>query len=137
MVDVGARIRPLMVDKRRIGWVRVVHLSERRALRRWVTDDIAFVEILLPTALTRDEIRVLNLGELRSLSRLVQAMTAIDLRLYAHISAFVMTGAALVLPGNGTHECRERVVSMPGGKERHHGPPIRLAFRLPCAELPD
>jgi len=93
MVDVGARIRPLIVDKRRVGWVRGVHLAERRALRRWVTDDIEFVEILLgmATTLTRDEIRDLNLREIRSLSRLVQAMTDSDLRLYAYISAFVTT----------------------------------------------
>ncbi len=36
LIEVGARIRPLYVGKERVGWVRGFHLSEQRALKRWV-----------------------------------------------------------------------------------------------------
>ena len=52
LIEVGARIRPLLVGKRRVGWVRGIHLTERRALRRWVSDEVEFVEILLTMATT-------------------------------------------------------------------------------------
>ena len=46
LIEVGARIRPLYVYGKRTGWVRGVHLSERKALRRWVTDEIGSLERL-------------------------------------------------------------------------------------------
>jgi hypothetical protein len=54
LLDIGARIRPLRVAGERVGWVRGVHTSERRALKRWLTDDVEFIEhlILLGTTLS-------------------------------------------------------------------------------------
>jgi hypothetical protein len=43
LLDVGARIRPLFIGDRQTGWVRGVHLSERKALKRWVYNEIDFV----------------------------------------------------------------------------------------------
>lgn len=122
LVDVGARIRPLHVGTNRVGWVRGVHLSERKALRRWVTDDIEFVEILLcmATSLPVEYIRNLSLVEFRSLSRVVKAMSDSDLRLYPFISAFVTTSQSEQLwfsKGTTLTSFTERIVKMPDGAE--------------------
>ena len=96
LLDVGARIRPLRVAGARIGWVRGVHTSERRALKRWLTDDIEFIEhlILLGTTLSMEEIHDLSMVEMRSVSRVIREMTESDMRLYPFTSAFVTTNVS-------------------------------------------
>jgi hypothetical protein len=83
LFEVGARIRPLLIGKERVGCIRGVHLTERKALKRWITNVIEFVEHLLRlgTTLTVDDIRDLSLIELRSLSRVVKAISESDLKL--------------------------------------------------------
>jgi hypothetical protein len=121
LVDVGARIRPLLVGDRRIGWVRGVHPSERKMLKRWIFDEVEFIEqlLLLGTTLTLDEIQALSMIEMRSLSRVVRAMTDSDIRLYPYISAFVTTSVSEQLwfsKGVEATAFRERVVTLPDGK---------------------
>jgi hypothetical protein len=121
LLEVGARIRPLFVDKRRVGWIRGVHLSERKALKRWITNEVEFIEHLLglATTLTPEEIRDLNLIELRSLSRVVKAMSDSDLKLYSYISAFVTTSHSEQLwysQGTAITSFPERWVTLPDGK---------------------
>jgi hypothetical protein len=89
LVEVGARIRPLFTGGKQIGWVRGVHPSERKPLKRWVFGETNVIERLLQlgTTLTVDEIRGLSMIEMRSLMRLVRAMTDSDLRLYPFISS--------------------------------------------------
>ena len=96
LLDVGARIRPLLVGTKQVGWVRGVHLSERKALKRWVTDEVDFVFHLmrLGTSLSEEDIRDLNIVELRSLSRIVRSMTESDTRLYPYLNAFVTTSVS-------------------------------------------
>ena len=122
LLEVGARIRPLCIGKLRVGRVRGVHLSERRTLKRLITNDIEFVEILLSmaTTLSREEIQQLSLLELRTLSRLVKAMSDSDLELYAYISAFVTTSQSEQLwysQGTTLSSFRNRVIPMPDGKQ--------------------
>ena len=59
LLEVGARIRPLLVTGARVGWVRGVHPAERKALKRWLTDEIELIEhlMMLGTTLTIGEIR--------------------------------------------------------------------------------
>ena len=115
LLDIGARIRPLLVNEARVGWVRGVLPSERKALQRWITDDVEMIEhlLLLGTTLTIEEIRDLNMLEMRSLSRIVRAMTESDLKLYAYIGAFVTTGTSEQLwysKGTSIANFRDRVV---------------------------
>lgn len=49
LIEVGARIRPLFVDGKQIGWVRGIHLQERRVLRRWVRDPNDYVALTYRT----------------------------------------------------------------------------------------
>jgi hypothetical protein len=84
LLEVGARVRPLLVGDQRIGWVRGVHPSERNALKGWIFDEFELIEhlLLLGTTLTVDDIRSLSMVEMRSLLRVIRAMTDGDLRLY-------------------------------------------------------
>jgi len=134
LIEVGARIRPLIVEHKKVGWVRGVHLSERKALKRWISDEVEFIEhlLLLATTLTLDEIRDLSLTELRSLSRVVSEMTESDLRLYSFVSAFVSTSLSEQLWFSRATEpttFRDRVVSLPDGKQ------IKLALPSDQARL--
>src|SRR5208282_3079660 len=47
MLDQGARIRPLFAGKEQIGWIRGLHLSERKLLGRWIFDTNDFVAAVL------------------------------------------------------------------------------------------
>lgn len=121
LIEVGARIRPLLAGGKRVGWVRGVHLFERKALKRWVADEIDFVMHLmrLGTSLSEEEIRDLNIVELRSLSRVVRTMTESDTRLYPYLHAFTTTSVSEQLwysQGTALTAFRERFVDLPDGK---------------------
>jgi len=62
LLDVGARIRPLYVGEVKVGWVRGVHLTERKALQRWVYDDLDIIEqiLLLGTSFNKNEISAMG-----------------------------------------------------------------------------
>ena len=93
LLDVGARVRPLLVENQRVGWVRGVFPSERRMLKLWIEDEIEYIEhlLLLGTSLALEEIWALSPPELRSLARVVREMTASDARLYGYLPAYVTT----------------------------------------------
>src|SRR5271163_2877905 len=38
LIETGARIRPLMANAKQIGWVRGLHMHERKILTRWIVD---------------------------------------------------------------------------------------------------
>jgi hypothetical protein len=121
LVDIGARIRPLLVEGRRIGWIRGVHLTERKQLQRWITDEIEFgIHLIgLGTSFTEDEVRSMSIVEIRSLSRIVQRMTDSDLKLYPYLSPFVTTSISEQLwysKGAYATTFRDREVRMPDGK---------------------
>ena len=96
LLEVGARVRPLFVGKERIGWVRGVHLSERKQLKRYITDPLELLShiVLLGTTISREYLRSLSSMELRSLVRVVTEMTNSDLRLYPYMGAFVTTSTS-------------------------------------------
>jgi hypothetical protein len=47
LLEVGARIRPLLCGKERIGWVRGVHMAERKNLKRYFSDPMELVALML------------------------------------------------------------------------------------------
>ena len=121
LLEVGARIRPLLVTGARVGWVRGVHPSERKALKRWITDEVELIEhlILLGTTFTIEEIRNLSMIEMRSVSRVIREMTESDLRLYPFISAFVTTNTSEQMwysHGALLASFRDKAVTLPDGK---------------------
>jgi hypothetical protein len=124
LLEVGARIRPLLVGDQRIGWIRGVHPSERKALKRWIFDEIELIEhlLLLGTTLALKDIRSLSMVEMRSLSRVIRAMTDSDLRLYPYISAFVTTNLSEQLwysKGTEVTAFQERIIPLPIERNRN------------------
>jgi len=120
ILDVGARIRPLYVGPKQVGWVRGVHLSERRVLQRWIYDDLDMVEqiLLLGTSFGKEQIAELSSPELRSISRVVAEMTESDSKLYPYLRAFCTTTASEQLwfgLGTTLTAYRNRVVELPDG----------------------
>lgn len=118
LLEVGARIRPLYVGKERIGWVRGVHLSERKQLKRYVHDHIELLThvVLLGTSISKEYMRSLSAVELRGLLRVVTEMTNSDLRLYPFMSPFVTTSTSEQLwhaHGRELTAVRKRKIEMP------------------------
>jgi hypothetical protein len=118
LLEVGARVRPLLVGDQRIGWIRGVHPAERKALKRWIFDEIELIEhlLLLGTTLALEDIRSLSMVEMRSLSRVMRAMTDSDLRLYPYISAFV-SEQLWYSKGTEVTAFQERIIPLPDGKK--------------------
>jgi hypothetical protein len=121
IIEQGARVRPLMADGKQIGWVRGLHVSERRILTRWVFDVNDFIATVVKTCttLTEDEINDLSSHELRRLAELISQMTARDLSLYPYLSAFVTTSPSENLwfsRGVTLSSYDNRVIHFPDGR---------------------
>jgi hypothetical protein len=121
LLDFGARIRPLIVDKTQIGWVRGFHGSERRILNRWVysSNDYIAKSLAITTTLTTEEIEDLTALEIKNLVELVRNMTDYDFSLYPYLSAFSTTSASENLwngKGGQIASFENRKVEMPDGK---------------------
>lgn len=122
LIEVGARIRPLMVGDQQVGWVRGLHQQERRMLKRWVRNPSDFVlnTLSLATTLTKEEIEGMNAVECRSLIEVVQRMTEYDLSLYPYMSAYVSTNSSETLwygRGERLTNYEEKMVMLPDGKQ--------------------
>lgn len=122
LLDIGARIRPLMVGETRIAWVRGLHLTERKVLNRWYTNSREFVEysLLLATTLTREELSSCTGREIFHLAKLVKEMTEFDLSLAPYMSAFSTTSTSENLwygKGRVLTSFENKVITMPDGAE--------------------
>jgi hypothetical protein len=93
LIEQGARIRPLMVSGKQLGWIRGVFSTEHKLLQRWVPDQNEFMVqmFLLATSLTRDEIDQLTGQEVYSLARAIRLMREYDLSLFPYLNAFSTT----------------------------------------------
>jgi len=122
LLDLGARIRPLVVDKKQLGWVRGIHPSERRIIDRWIyaQDDLVLNILGLTTTFTTAELEDFNSTEIRGLLNIVKKMTEYDVSLYPYLAAYVTTMSSENLwHGKGTRvsSFENRVVSLPDGKQ--------------------
>src|SRR5271154_284032 len=96
LIDIGARIRPLMVAGKRVAWVRGLHVTERKILNRWNTGSSEFVEctLLLATTLTREQLNNCTGREVFQLAKLVKEMTEFDLSLAPYMTAYSTTSSS-------------------------------------------
>ena|SRR5271166_979796 len=122
LIEVGARIRPLLVDDKQVGWVRGVHLQERRILKRWVRDPNDYVALTLQnaTTFTREEIEAMQAYEIRSLVEVVRRMSDYDLSLYPYLQAYATTASSEALwygKGESLVSFETKVLNMPDGKK--------------------
>src|SRR5271156_3159120 len=99
LIEVGARIRPLLVDGKQVGWVRGIHMQERRMLKRWIREPNDYVSLTLKhaTSFSTEEIETLQVEELRSLVDVVKTMSERDFSLYPYLSAYVTTHSSEAL----------------------------------------
>ena len=121
MLDVGARIRPLMVGNQRVGWVRGVHVTERKMLDRWYNGK-EYVEnvLLLATTLSREEIDLCTGREIYQLAKLVKEMTEYDISITPYMSAFSTTSTSEFLwhgKGLALTAFENKIIPMPDGSK--------------------
>jgi len=122
LLDFGARIRPLILEGKRIGWCRGIHLSERKVLQRWSMDLTEFAEnvIKLGTSLSSEYIEGLSGAEMQGLIRLLKEMSDYDISLFPFLYAFSTTTPSYRLwcsRGQQISGFENRVVPLPDGKE--------------------
>lgn len=122
LIDIGARIRPLMVSGKQVGWVRGIHFQERQMLKRWVRDPNDYVvhTIQSATSFTREEIEEMQSEEIRSIIDVVRVMSEYDFSLYPYLNAYVTTQSSEVLwygKGEQLTGFSNKIVTMPDGKK--------------------
>jgi hypothetical protein len=118
----GARVRPLMSDGKQVGWCRGVHVSERQMLKHWIKDpnDYILNVLLLGTSYTTLEIEEMSAFEVRSLTEVVQQMTAYDASLMPYLQAYSTSAASENLwfsKGAELAAWENRIIDMPDGKK--------------------
>lgn len=93
IITAGARVRPLKLNGKRVGWIRPLAYAERKVLDRLFEDEDERIVITLKhcTTLTEDEILNLDIHELNSILYRLHTANAADLSLFPYLSAFVTT----------------------------------------------
>lgn len=120
LVEHGARVRPMVLHGKQVGFLRGVHYSERSHIYNWYVDPIDRVTQMLlhGTTLTPDEVEGLSSTELQNILALINRMTQADVSLYPYISAFSTTSTSEMLwYGRGAQVAtwtRSRI-EIPGG----------------------
>ncbi len=122
LIEMGARIRPLMDGDKQVGWIRGVHASERKQLKRWLKDPDDFIQnmLLLATSYTLEEVEVMTSPEVYGLMELVRKMSEYDMSLFPYLSAFSSTQQSENLwfsKGTRLTNYENRIVEMPDGKK--------------------
>src|SRR5271170_2215928 len=122
LIEVGARIRPLMVEGKQVGWVRGIHIQERKMMRRWIREPNDFVALTLlhATSFSKEEIEAMQADEIRSLVELVKQMSDYDLSLYPYLNAYVTTSSSETLrygKGDQLASFEHKIIEMPDGKK--------------------
>lgn len=89
----GARVRPLKLNGKRVGWIRPLYYSERKILDRQIEDNEERIALTLRycTTLTEDQIYDLDIYELNSILNLIHLANLADYSLFPYLSAFVTT----------------------------------------------
>lgn len=121
IIEVGARIRPLMVGDAQVGWVRGLHTQERKTLKRWIRDPNDYIALTLQhaTSFSQAEIEAMQSFEIRSLVEVVRQMSDYDVSLYPYLPAYVTTHSSEALwygKGDSLTSFENKAVRMPDGK---------------------
>ena len=122
LIEHGARIRPLMRDDGvQVGWCRGVHVGERAKLKHWITDpnDYILNILMLGTSFSKEELEAMSGYEIRSLTEVVQQMSAYDNSLMPYLPAYSTSYRSENLwfsKGEQLASWEEHTVNMPDGK---------------------
>lgn len=121
LIETGARVRPLLVGGKQVGWVRGIHPQERRILKRWIQDpnDYVLNILLLATTFSKGEIEAMSGDEIRNLTKVVHQMSDHDMTMYPYLSAYVTTQSSENLwygKGEALTSYENKVITMPDNK---------------------
>lgn len=96
ILTLGARVRPLKLNGKRVGWIRPLAYSERKLLDRMIESEEERILLTLThcTTLTESEIESLDIYELNSILHRLYAANIADMSLFPYISAFCTTQAS-------------------------------------------
>ncbi len=115
----GARVRPLKLQNKRIGWIRPLSYSERKVLDQLIEDEDERIILTLShcTTLTEDEICDLDIHELNSILSRVHKASIANYTLFPYLSAFVTTQTSQNI-WNSRHDglFNRTEIRMPDGK---------------------
>jgi hypothetical protein len=122
LLEVGARIRPLMAGGRQVGWIRGVHPNERKWLKRWIKEPNDFIAniLILATSFTPKEIDEMTSTEVYNLIEIIKMMTQYDMTLWSYLNAFATTQTSENLwfsEGTKVTSYQNKAVTMPDGKK--------------------
>jgi hypothetical protein len=122
LLEVGARIRPLLVDNKQVGWVRGLHQQERKMLKRWVRNPNDYIAntLLLATTFMPEEIEAMSAMEVRSLAEVVQRMSEYDTSLFPYMGAYASTSSSESLwygRGERLTSWENKTITLPDGKK--------------------
>jgi len=122
LLEVGARIRPLLIENKQVGWVRGLHQQERKMLKRWVRNpnDYIMNTLLLATTFLPEELEAMSAMEVRSLAEVVQRMSEYDTSLFPYMSAYASTSSSESLwygRGERLTSWENKTIVMPDGKK--------------------
>ena len=121
LIEIGARIRPLMSGDKQIGWVRGIHTQERRILKRWVREpnDYIALTLLHATSLNKEEIESMQGFEIRSLTEVIRQMSNYDVSLFPYLNAYVTTQSSETLwygKGERLASFENKIITLPDSK---------------------
>jgi len=122
IISYGARIRPLILEGRQVGWIRPFGFSERKQLDTWFQKEEDRIKHLvhLCTTLDMESIESLDMVELNSILKTMTLGHTADLSLFPYISAFVTTQSSINLWKSRHEELfKPKDIIMPDGKRLH------------------
>lgn len=93
IITSGARIRPLFLDSKRIGWVRPLFYAERKVLDRLSVSPTERTYLMLKhcTSLSDSALNNLDGREIQQVLKIIGKMNLADYSLYPFIQAFTST----------------------------------------------
>ena len=119
ILTLGARVRPLKLDGRRVGWIRPLAYSERKLLDQMIEneEERVLLTLLHCTTLTEDELVGLDIYELNSILHRLYGANVADMSLFPYISAFCTTQASQsIWCSRHDHIYDRKVIILPDGK---------------------
>ena len=99
LITFGARVRPLILEGERVGWIRPFSFSEKKQIDIWFDKEEDKVKYLLQlcTTLPLATIENLDMVELNSILRILTQGHLADLSLVPYLTSFVTTQSSMGL----------------------------------------
>ena len=118
IITMGARVHPLKLNGKRVGWLRPLSPSERKILDSLIDDNNERMVLMLThcTTLSESEIDDLDIYEINSILHQIYSANVADISLFPYISAFCSTQTSQLLWDSRRRQALEReIIRLPDG----------------------